>query len=143
MPKFKILKDGVDKTIMSKAQKKVKDFLQRMFDKKELVKVDNIYSFNYFNINVSIYIEPWHSKDVLVKVVATLPTPKNFEVTTDLMKEMLFDNAMQPFGAFGLSFDNKIVYSYALAGANLNYNELLGAVQTVAIDAHNFMEKIK
>ncbi|MBN1639027.1 MAG: hypothetical protein JW866_08670 [Ignavibacteriales bacterium] len=143
MPKFKILKDGVNKALMSKTQKKVEEFLHKMFKKDEVIKVDNIYSFNYYKINVSIYVEPWHSKDVLVKVVATLPTPKKFKAKPELMKEMLGNNAMQPFGAFGLSFNDKIVYSYALAGANLDYNELLAAVQTVAIDASDFAEKLK
>lgn len=143
MPKFKILKDGVNKALMSKTQKTVELYLNKMFKKDEIIKVDNIYSFNYSKINVCIYVEPWHSKDVLVKVVATLPTSKKFKVKPDLMKELLENNAMQPFGSFGISFNDKVVYSYALAGANLDFNELLAAVQTVTIDAFNFYEKIK
>jgi hypothetical protein len=58
-------------------------------------------------------------------------------------EELLRLNASMHFGSFGLTFDRAVIYSYSLAGANLDFNEFMAAVQTVATVADSYDEMFK
>jgi len=58
------------------------------------------------------------------------------------MQFLLRKNAEMHFGAFGLLFDNTIIFQHSLAGKNIDDNELLTAVNAVAIIADHYDDEI-
>ncbi len=141
MPKFKVIKEGVNEELIASTQAKVEKYIQELFHDYEVVKIENTYSFSFGTVNVNIRVIGWHSEDVLVEVYSYLAEDVN--LTPDMAEELLRLNASMHFGSFGLTFDRAIVYSYALAGANLDLNEFVAAVQTVATVADSYDEMFK
>jgi len=141
MPKFNIIKEGVNEELLRSTDAKVEKYLNQIFYEHEFAKSDAIYSFAFGTVHVEIRVVPWHSEDVLVQVFSYLAEDVN--MTQELAEELLRLNANSPFGGFGLTFDGAVKYSYSLAGANLDFNEFLAAVQTVASIADDYDEKVK
>lgn len=136
MAAFKHLKEGVNEALLKSTREKVEGFLKELFKDGEVAEVDNIYSVCYGGVDITIRVAPWHSEDVLVEVFSYLEA--DVELTAELMEDLLRKNAIEPFGAFGVTFDNTIVYSYSLAGANIDMNEFQAAVLTVATVADQY-----
>ena len=141
MPKFNIIKEGVNEELLRTTDEKVSQYLGQIFYEHEFAKSDNIYSFPFGTVNVEIRVVPWHSEDVLVQVFSYLAEEVN--LSPQQAVELLRLNANSPFGGFGLTFDGAVKYSYSLAGANLDFNEFLAAVQTVASIADEYDEQVK
>lgn len=141
MPKFKTLKEGTNESLIREVHQKIKGFLQELFEADEIIEVDGIYSFVFGSISVNTRVLPWHTEDVLVEVYAYVA--EEIELTPTLMEELLRLNATTHFGAFGVTFDNSVVFTYSLAGANLDLNEFTAAIQTVATVADSYDELIK
>ena len=139
MPKFNILKNGVNEALIASVQSTVDGFVKEMFNEDEVIKLDNLYSFSFGSIAVNIEVKPWHSEDVMVEVFAYLAD--DMELSADDMEELLRINATIPFGSFGLSLENSLKFSYSLAGKNLDMNEFSGAVQNVAAIADQYDEQ--
>jgi hypothetical protein len=55
---------------------------------------------------------------------------------------LLRKNATLHVGAFGLTFDNTVIFSCSLAGSNLDMNELKAALQTVATISDYYDDQI-
>jgi hypothetical protein len=140
MPKFALLKNGVNETLIKATQDKVAGYLTRLFDEQELVKVEGLFAFTYGTVQIEVQIIPWHSEDVLVKVFSYVA--QEVTLSKELAEELLRLNATTSFGNFGITFDNTVIFSYSLAGANLDFNELSAAIQTVATIADEYDEKI-
>jgi hypothetical protein len=68
---------------------------------------------------------------------------EDVQFTKESAEELLRLNATTSFGSFGLTFDGDVIYSYSLAGANMDFNEFAAAIQTVATIADSYDEKIK
>ena len=139
MPKFNILKNGVNEALIASVQSTVDGFVKEMFNEDEVIKLDNLYSFSFGSIAVNIEVKPWHSEDVMVEVFAYLAD--DMELSADDMEELLRINATIPFGSFGLSLENSLKFSYSLAGKNIDMNEFSGAVQNVAAIADQYDEQ--
>lgn len=142
MPKFKVLKSGVNEALITSTQEKVEKYMTELFHEYEIVKIDDFYTFTFGSITVTVQVLPWHSEDVLVKVYSYLGN-EDAEITQELKDELLRLNANIPFGGFGITFENQPVFSYSLAGANLDLNEFQAAVQMVAKTADEYGELIK
>lgn len=140
MPKFKALKEGTNEALLKATQEKVAKYLADIFEPDEYTKVDDIYSASFGTVNVEIRVVPWHTEDVLVEVFSYVA--EDVELNAETAKELLRLNAMHSFGSFGITFDNTVVFNYTLAGANLDFNELMAAVQTVATVADDYDEKL-
>jgi hypothetical protein len=63
-------------------------------------------------------------------------------ISNDLMQFLLRKNAELHFGAFGLLFDNTIVFQHSIAGSNVDGNELVTSVDAVAIVADHYDSEI-
>jgi len=140
MPKFKLLKEGTNEQMLSEVNDKIKIYLAEIFEDHEVAEADGIHSFTFGTINVEIRVVPWHTEDVLVNVFSYVV--EEATITKELSEELLRLNATTPFGSFGISFDDSIVYSYSLAGKNIDKNEFLAAIQTVATIADDYDEKV-
>lgn len=142
MPKFNVLKSGVNEAMIASAQQKVERYMNVLFHEYEIVKIDDFYTFTFGSITVTVQVLPWHSDDCLVKVYSYLGD-ENTQVSADLRDELLRLNATIPFGSFGVTFEGQPVFSYSLAGANLDLNEFEAAVQMVAKTADEYDEILK
>jgi uncharacterized protein YjfI (DUF2170 family) len=141
MPKFAILKNGVNESLAASVQQKVTDYLGRLFEPYELVTVEGISAFTYGTVQIEVQVVAWHSEDVLVKVFSYVC--EDVKLTQELAEELLRLNATTSFGSFGITFDGDVIFSYSLAGANLDFNEFAAAIQTVATIADDYDEKLK
>jgi hypothetical protein len=141
MPKFKVIKEGINESLIVSTQAKVEKYIQELFHDYEVAKVENTYSFAFGTVNVNIRIIGWHTEDVLVEVYSYLA--ENVTINGETAEELLRLNASMHFGSFGLTFDRAVTYTYSLAGANLDFNEFMAAVQTVATVADSYDEKFK
>ncbi|NIK74456.1 hypothetical protein FHS56_001981 [Thermonema lapsum] len=141
MPKFKVLKEGVNQELIKQTHQKIKSFIQELFHENEVIEVDGTYSFTFGTVSVNVRVLPWHSEDVLVEVFSYVA--EEIELSPSVMEELLRLNATTHFGAFGITFDNSVVFSYSIAGANLDFNEFAAAVQTVATVADSYDELLK
>jgi len=151
MPKFKILKGGENNALIAAAKQKVESYMKELFHDHEVMKVDDFYTFSFGSITVTVQVLPWHSEDVLIKVYSYLGESKldidastdKVQLPADLASELLRLNATIPFGSFGITFEGQAVFSYSLAGANLDMNEFQAAVQMVAKTADDYDEYVK
>jgi hypothetical protein len=141
VPKFEMLKPGTDPALIRHARERVERCLAKFFDPAEIVRVEDLWSFPFGTVRVQIAVLPWHRRDTLVRVFAYLA--QEVTLTPELSEKLLQLNAQTPLGAFAATFDGSVLYSYTLAGTNLDPNEFLAAVQTVAVMADQYDELVK
>ncbi|HAS40570.1 MAG TPA: hypothetical protein DCS93_08825, partial [Microscillaceae bacterium] len=87
MPKFTVLKTGVNEDLINKTKETVEGYMDQLFHDYEIVKIDDFYTFTFGTVTVTIQVLPWHSDDVLVKVYSYLA--EDVEVTSGLTEELL------------------------------------------------------
>jgi uncharacterized protein YjfI (DUF2170 family) len=138
MPKFQVIKTGENQSLVESTRIKIDKYLHELFHDDEIIHLDDMYTFSFGTVSVNIVVIPWHSEDVLVEVFSYLVD--EVTLTNDLLEDMLRLNATIPFGSFGLSMENSVKFSYALAGKNLDLNEFSAAVQNVAAIADQYDE---
>jgi uncharacterized protein YjfI (DUF2170 family) len=141
MPKFNILKNGVNEALLQNTHQKVDSYLQQIFEEHELVKIDGLYAFTFGTVQIEVKVVPWHSEDVLVSVFSYVA--ENVQLTKEFAEELLRLNATIPFGSFALTFDNSVIFSYSMPGAHLDLQEFISAIQTVATIADDYDEKCR
>jgi uncharacterized protein YjfI (DUF2170 family) len=138
MPKFQILKTGDNLALVASTREKIDSYLHELFHDDEIIHIDDMYTFSFGTVSVNIVVIPWHADDVLVEVFSYLADEVNLD--QEMLEEMLRLNATIPFGSFGLSMENSVKFSYALAGKNMDLNEFSAAVQNVAAIADQYDE---
>jgi hypothetical protein len=141
MPKFTVLKDGINEALIAQTNQKVEYYMGQLFHEHEFVKIEGKYTFTFGTISVSVEIFPWHTEDCIVKVYSYLA--EGVSLSPSNAQTLLNFNVNIPFGAFGVTFEDQAVFSYSLAGANLDLNEFQAAVQMVAKTADEYDEVIK
>lgn len=82
---------------------------------------------------VMIVVRPFTSDETCVECLANVVTET--EITPELMRFLLRKNAELHFGSFGLLFDDTITFSHSIAGTNLDANELITTLNSVAVIA--------
>ena len=130
---------GVNEDLLKEVREKVKTYLKEVVD--DFVEVDGILSFTYGSVTVNVEVVPWHRDDVLVKVFSYLA--ENAQLSDDLMRTLLEMNARFPLGAVAVSMGDSVMYRYSIAGANLDLNEFVAAVYTVATVADSYDEFVR
>lgn len=142
MPKFKILKSGANDALIAATKQKVETYMKDLFHDHEVVRIDDFYTFTFGSVTVTVQVLPWHSEDVLIKVYSYLGED-DVQLSADFSAELLRLNATIPFGSFGVTFEGQAIFSYSLAGANVDENEFQAAVQMVAKTADDYDEYVK
>ena len=79
---------------------------------------------------VMIVVRPFTHDDSCVECVAHVV--HNASITEDLMRFLLRKNSELHFGSFGLLFDGTISFQHSITGENLDANELITTVKSVA-----------
>jgi len=85
---------------------------------------------------VMISVRPFTNKDTIVECVSHVV--KGANVNDELMHFLLRKNAELHFGAFGLLFDGTITFSHAITGANMDDDEFISSLKTVAMISDHY-----
>jgi len=101
---------------------------------------DGSYAIPYGSSSVMIVVRPFTETDTMVEFMAQVVTDAT--ITDELMRWLLRKNVELHFGGFGLLFDDTIVFSYAIPGANLSTNEIEAAITSVSIIADHYDDEI-
>ena len=80
---------------------------------------------------VMIVVRPFTNEETCVECMANVVT--GTEITMELMRFLLRKNAELHFGSFGLLFDDTITFAHSIAGTNLDANELITTLNSVAV----------
>jgi hypothetical protein len=87
-----------------------------------------------------IIVRPFTDEDSCVECSANVVI--GAKITPDLMKFLLRKNTELHFGAFGLLFDDTITFAHSITGSNLDENELLTSLNSVATIADYYDDVI-
>ncbi|MFA6571031.1 MAG: YbjN domain-containing protein [Bacteroidota bacterium] len=79
---------------------------------------------------VIIVVRHFVKNETIVECMSNVVT--GAKVTPEIMKFLLRKNAELHFGSFGLLFDDTITFSHAITGTNLDDNELITTLNSVA-----------
>jgi hypothetical protein len=85
---------------------------------------------------VMISVRPFTNKDTIVECVSHVV--KGAEINEELMKFLLRKNSELHFGAFGLLFDGTITFSHAITGSNMDDQEFISSLKTVAMISDHY-----
>lgn len=93
------------------------------------------YSANQFTIvqgstQLMILIRPFTNEDTCVECISQVVSGAT--ITPELSSFLLRKNAELHFGAFGLLFDDTVTFSHSITGANIDENEFLNTIRSVA-----------
>lgn len=95
---------------------------------------------SFGSTQVMVVVREFTDDDVVIECIANVVTGAT--ISPELMRFLLRKNAEIHFGAFGLLFDDTIVFSHALNGAHMDSNELLTALHAVSVIADHYDDEI-
>ena len=101
---------------------------------------DGSYALSYGSSSVGVVVRRYTETDTMVEIMAQVVS--GAEITPELLKWLRRKNAELHFGAFGLLFDDTIIYTYSLPGSKLDASELEAAVTSVAVIADHYDDEI-
>ncbi|MCX6154331.1 MAG: hypothetical protein NT007_09230 [Candidatus Kapabacteria bacterium] len=98
----------------------------------------NHISFGYGSFTISrgssqimIIVRPFTLDETCIELFAHVVTGAT--INEELLKFLMRKNAELHFGAFGLLFDGTITFSHSILGSNLDPNELVITLNSVAV----------
>jgi len=98
------------------------------------------YTLSHGSTQIMIIVRPFTNKETCIEVLANVVSDGN--ITPELMKFLLRKNAELHFGAFGLLFDDTIIFQYSIAGTNVDKNELITSINAVSIIADHYDDEL-
>ncbi|MBE2189489.1 MAG: hypothetical protein KGZ71_04450 [Desulfobulbaceae bacterium] len=118
---------------------RVENFLKSQFP--DYLNFENgTFTVNRGNSQVMIAIRPFTDSESCIEFVSNVAYES--KLTTELMQFLLRKNAELHFGAFGVLFDDTIIFQYTIAGSNVDSNELLTSINAVAIISDHYANEI-
>jgi hypothetical protein len=125
--------------LIDKTAEKVEAALNKKFP--DHIKFDTgSYTITRGSTQVMIQIRPFTENETCVECIANVVIDAN--VDQELMKFLLRKNAELHIGGFGLLFDNTIIFQHSITGTNLDENELVTSINTVAVIADHYDDLI-
>lgn len=97
---------------------------------------DGSYTISHGSSSVMIVVRPYTETDTMVELISQIVT--GAKIDEAVLRWMLRKNAELHFGAFGLLFDDTIIFSYSLPGNSLDAGELESAITSVAVIADHY-----
>lgn len=127
------------KELLIKTTDKVESILKENFP--EFLTFDKgQYTIHRGSSQVMIIVRPFTEDETCVEFIANVVT--GARLSENLLKFLLRKNAELHFGSFGLLFDNTITFSHTITGTNLDANEFITSLVSVAIIADHYDDKI-
>jgi hypothetical protein len=84
---------------------------------------------------------PWGDDDATITTRSYVVT--DVQVTADLMRYLLMENARLRFGAFGLDEDGDIVFEHSIVGSTCDKEEVKASVLAVGMVADKYDDEIR
>lgn len=125
--------------LLDSTAQKVENFLKEYFP--DYLNFENgTFTVTRGNTQVMIAIRPFTDTESCIEFVTNVVY--NSSLNNELLQFLLRKNAEIHFGAFGILFDNTIVFQYTIAGSNVDDNELLTSINAVAIISSHYSDEI-
>ncbi|MBN1446840.1 MAG: YbjN domain-containing protein, partial [Bacteroidetes bacterium] len=122
--------------IVNATRQKVKRYLKNIYGKnyRNIVEeVDESFVIRRGSATVHVTVKPLSKDDCIVDALSYVV--QGAKIGPKLLGMLMRRNSTYPIGAYGLLFDDTIVFSHSIAGANLDPNELRTTIATVAFVA--------
>jgi hypothetical protein len=91
---------------------------------------DGSYTISHGTTQIMIVVRSFTDEETSIECISQLVHGAN--ITPELMNFLLRKNAELHIGAFGLLFDDTITFSHSITGSNLDPNELITTLNSVA-----------
>ncbi|MBE0646117.1 MAG: YbjN domain-containing protein [Bacteroidetes bacterium] len=130
-------------SIVIATRKRVKSYLKEIYGKNyknNVQEVDDSFVIRHGSAAVNIFVRPLSKDDCLVTSQAYVV--QGAKIGPKILGMLMRLNATNPIGAFGLLFDDTIVFRHSISGANLDLNELRTSIRTVAFFADEYDDDI-
>jgi hypothetical protein len=101
---------------------------------------DGKYTISRGSSQVMIIIRPFTENESCIEIMSNVVT--GAFIDWNIMYYLLRKNAELHFGGFGLLFDKTIIFQYSIAGSNVDANELITAINAVAIISDYYDDEI-
>jgi hypothetical protein len=125
--------------LIDKAIEKVEEVLKKNFP--DYIDFENgSYTISRGSTQVMVMVRPFTENEPVVECMSNVVS--GAEINQELLQFLLRKNSEMHFGSFGLLFDNTIVFQHSLAASNLDDNELITALNAVAIIADYYDDEI-
>lgn len=126
-------------TLIDEARAKVKKTLDAHYPS-SVDFGDGSFAVPYGSSSVAIVVRPYTDTDTMVELMAQVVT--GGKIDAEVTKWLLRKNAELHFGAFGLLFDDTIIFSYSLSGACLDPADLKAAINSVSVIADFYDDEL-
>lgn len=126
-------------TLIDEARAKVKAVLEAKYPS-SIDFDDGSYAVPYGSSSVAIVVRPYTEWDTMVELMAQVVT--GGKIDAEVTKWLLRKNAELHFGAFGLLFDDTIIFTYSLPGTCLDTQDLTSAINSVSIIADYYDDEL-
>lgn len=130
--------------IIAATRRTVKAYLKEIYGrnyKNKVLEIDGAFVVHQGSATVNISIKPLSKDDCLVNAMAYVV--QGAKIGPKILGQLMRWNASNPIGAYGLLFDDTIVFSHSIAGANLDLNEFRHTIRTVAFVADETDDDIR
>ena len=101
---------------------------------------DGSYAVPYGSSSVAIVVRAYTETDTMIEIMAQVVT--GGAIDAEATKWLLRKNAELHFGAFGLLFDDTIIFTYSLSGSCLDPADLKSAINSVSIIADYYDDEL-
>lgn len=101
---------------------------------------DGSYTITQGTTSVVIVVRPFTESNTIVELMVQVVT--GISITPALSQWLLRKNVELHFGAFGLLFDDSVVFTYSLPGLNIGAADLEAAIMSVAVIADHYDDEI-
>ncbi|MCE5304599.1 MAG: YbjN domain-containing protein [Chloroherpetonaceae bacterium] len=125
--------------LINATKDKVVSYLKKNFPEYQIFD-NNTYTITRGSAQVLIIIRPYTESETAIEFISNLVS--DAKITPEIMEFLLRKNAELHFGAFGLLFDNTIIFSYTLVGSKMDENEFATALDSVALIADYYDDEI-
>lgn len=131
-------------SIVNATLKKVKGYLKEIYGKNyktRVQEVDDSMVIHHGSAAITVFVRPLSKDDCLVTSQAYVV--QGAKIGPKLLGMLMRLNATNPVGAFGMLFDDTIIFRHTISGANLDLNELRMSIRTVAFFADEYDDDIR
>lgn len=130
--------------IVKTTRAKVKKYLKEIYGKNyrhQVEEVEDSFVIRRGSAAVHVSVKPLSRDDCIVNALSYVV--QDARIGPKLLGLLMRRNATYPIGAYGLLFDDTVVFSHSIAGANLDPNELRTTIATVAFVADETDDEIR
>ncbi|NQW30442.1 MAG: YbjN domain-containing protein [Ignavibacteria bacterium] len=101
---------------------------------------DGSFAIPHGSSSVSVVVRAYTETETMIELMAQVVNGAS--LNEELLRWLLRKNVELHLGAFGLLFDDTIVFTYALTGGSISPSELEAAVTSVAVIADHYDDEI-